>query len=79
MAGIKVGIIGGSGMDDPKLMQGKREKKVKTPYGSPSSPLTTGKIAGVEVMILARHGKDHSVYPTGVNYRANVYGLKQEG
>lgn len=79
MAGIKIGIIGGSGMDDPKLLQNKKEKKVRTPYGSPSSALTTGKINGVDVVILARHGKDHSIYPTGVNFRANVYGLKQEG
>jgi len=79
MAGIKIGIIGGSGMDDPKLLKDKKEKKVKTPYGSPSSPLTTGKINGVDVVILARHGKEHSIYPTGVNYRANVFSLKQEG
>ena len=79
MAGIKIGIIGGSGMDDPKLMQNKKEKKVKTPYGSPSSPLTTGKINGIDVVILARHGKDHSIYPTGVNYRANIHSLKKEG
>lgn len=79
MAGIKIGIIGGSGMDDPKLMQNKKEKKVKTPYGSPSSLLTSGKINGIDVTILARHGKDHSIYPTGVNFRANVHSLKQEG
>ncbi|MBI5076433.1 MAG: S-methyl-5'-thioadenosine phosphorylase [Nitrospirae bacterium] len=79
MAGIKIGIIGGSGMDDPKLLQNKKEKKVKTPYGSPSSALTTGKITGIDVVILARHGKDHSIYPTGVNFRANVHSLKQEG
>lgn len=79
MAEIKIGIIGGSGMDDPKLMQNKKDKRVKTPYGSPSSALTTGKINGTDVVILARHGKDHSIYPTGVNFRANVYSLKQEG
>ena len=79
MADIKIGIIGGSGMDDPKLMKNKKEKKVKTPYGSPSSPLTTGTVGAFDVVILARHGKDHSVYPTGVNYRANVSALKQEG
>ena len=79
MAGIKIGIIGGSGMDDPRLLKDKKEKKVKTPYGSPSSLLTTGKINSVDVVILARHGRGHSIYPTGVNYRANVYSLKQEG
>jgi len=79
MAKIKVGIIGGSGMDDPRLMKNKKEKKVKTPYGSPSSALTVGKIEGVDTVILARHGKDHSIYPTGVNFRANIYALKKEG
>lgn len=79
MDNIKVGIIGGSGMDDPRLMENIKEKTVKTPYGSPSSPLTIGKINGVDTVILARHGKDHSIYPTGVNYRANIYSLKKEG
>jgi len=79
MSNIKVGIIGGSGMDDPRLMKDIKEKDVKTPYGRPSSPLTIGKINGVDTVILARHGKDHSIYPTGVNFRANIYALKKEG
>jgi len=79
MKKLKVGIIGGSGMDDPKLMKNKREKKVKTPYGNPSSSLTVGNINGVDTVILARHGKKHSIYPTGVNYRANIHALKKEG
>jgi len=79
MAGIKVGIIGGSGLDDPKLMKDMKEKKVKTPYGNPSSPLTIGKIDGVDAVVLARHGKDHSIFPTGVNFRANIHALKKEG
>jgi 5'-methylthioadenosine phosphorylase len=79
MATIKIGIIGGSGMDDPRLMKDIREKKVKTPYGSPSSPLTVGKIKGIDTVILARHGKNHSIYPTGVNFRANIHALKKEG
>ena len=79
MAKIKIAIIGGSGLDDPRLMRQKKEKKVRTPYGSPSSALTIGKIQGVDTVILARHGKDHSIYPTGVNYRANIHALKEEG
>lgn len=79
MGDIKVGIIGGSGLDDPRLMKDIREKKLKTPYGSPSSPLTIGKINGIDTIILARHGRDHSIYPTGVNYRANIHALKKEG
>jgi 5'-methylthioadenosine phosphorylase len=79
MSDIKIGIIGGSGLDDPKLMKDKKEKKVKTPYGNPSSSLTIGKIDDVDTVVLARHGKGHSIYPTGVNYRANIYALKKEG
>ena len=78
MAKIKVGIIGGSGMDDPRLMKNKKEKKVKTPYGNPSSALTVGKIEDVDTVIFARHGKGHSIYPTGVNFRANIYALKKK-
>jgi len=70
MGNIKIGIIGGSGMDDPRLMKNIKEKTIKTPYGKPSSALTTGKIDGIDVVILARHGKNHSIYPTGVNFRA---------
>ena len=66
-------------MDDPRLMKGIKEKKVKTPYGTPSSPLTIGTISGIDVVVLARHGKGHSIYPTGVNFRANIHALKKEG
>ena len=75
---MKIGIIGGSGLDDPKLLDKYEEKEVDTPYGKPSSLLTCGKISGIEVIILARHGKDHIIPPTYVNYRANIYALKQE-
>jgi len=77
--GIKVAIIGGSGMDDPKLMKDIRNQFIETPYGKPSSDLTVGRIHGVDAVILARHGRDHSIYPTAVNYRANIYALKKEG
>jgi len=76
---IKVGIIGGSGLDDPKLMKGIRVSRVRTPYGPPSSPLTTGKVAGVDTVVLSRHGKGHSIFPTAVNSRANIHALKSVG
>ncbi len=75
----KVGIIGGSGLDDPDILKDAREVSMDTPYGSPSSSLTCGSIAGVEVAILARHGRDHSIYPSGVNFRANISALKEYG
>ena len=79
MKKVKIGIIGGTGLDDPELLENAGEKDVDTPYGKPSSALTTGTIGNTDVAVLARHGKGHSIYPTGVNYRANIYALKQEG
>lgn len=76
---VKIGIIGGSGLDDPKLLEDYKEKEVKTIYGKPSSKLTCGKIQGVDVCILARHGKNHEIYPSKINFRANIHALKQEG
>ena len=76
---IIVGIIGGSGLDDPELMHDARQKEVETPYGKPSSHLTIGTINGVRAVVLARHGLGHSIYPTGVNYRANIHALKEAG
>ncbi len=75
----KIGIIGGSGLDDPKILRDSKESKVSTPYGEPSSPLTIGVIEGVEVVMLARHGRQHSLPPTQVNYRANIFALKEQG
>lgn len=76
---VKIGIIGGSGLDDPDILQHPKEVTVGTPFGSPSSPLTCGEIAGVPVAILARHGKKHTIYPSGVNFRANIWALKEQG
>jgi 5'-methylthioadenosine phosphorylase len=79
MKKVKIGIIGGSGIDDPKIIKGAIEKVISTPYGKPSSSLTIGKINEVDTVILARHGKDHSIYPSGVNFRANLYAMKKAG
>ncbi len=76
---VMVGLIGGSGLDDPQILQDGHEVTVATPYGPPSSTLTCGSIAGVAVAILARHGKDHSIYPSKVNFRANIWALQAQG
>ncbi|OGC03304.1 methylthioadenosine phosphorylase [candidate division WOR-1 bacterium RIFOXYA12_FULL_43_27] len=76
---MPIGIIGGSGLDDPQLLKEVKDKEIETPYGEPSSKLTFGKFEGKEVVILARHSKDHSIYPTGVNFRANIWALKEAG
>ncbi len=75
----KIGIIGGSGLDDPQILKDPAEREVTNKYGQPSSTLTCGRIAGTEVVILARHGKDHGIMPTKVNYLANIYALKEAG
>jgi len=74
-----IGIIGGSGLDNPEIFSNPRDETVKTPYGEPSSPLKHGIIDGVEVVLLARHGREHTVPPTQVNFRANISALKTEG
>jgi len=76
---IKVGIIGGSGLDDPKILKEAKETEVKTPYGRAASKLTIGKIGDKKVVILARHGKKHEIMPTLVPYRANIWALKSVG
>ncbi|MBC9868503.1 MAG: S-methyl-5'-thioadenosine phosphorylase [Opitutae bacterium] len=75
----KIGIIGGSGLDDPDLLKESKELTVETPYGLPSSPMRTGLINGREVVLLARHGIGHTIPPPQVNYRANVWALKEVG
>lgn len=76
---IKVGIIGGSGLDNPGLLTEYKTIELKTPFGQPSSVLTTGKLENIEVVIIARHGIDHSILPTKVPYQANVWALKEAG
>lgn len=76
---IKIAIIGGSGLDDPGLLKNAVKLNVKTPFGVPASPLICGQISGVEVVVLARHGKGHTIMPTKVPYRANIWALKQAG
>ena len=75
----KVGIIGGSGLDDPELIQNPEEIEVDTKWGKPSSGLTVGRIGSREVAILARHGRKHRISPTQVNNRANIQALKDIG
>jgi len=76
---IKIGIIGGTGLEDPDILESRTEKAVTTPFGKPSEVLVCGKIAGVDCVLLSRHGKTHSIAPTEINNRANIYALKQEG
>ena len=75
----KIGIIGGSGLDNPDILQNPSDKTITTPYGDPSCPLRSGVIGGVPVVLLARHGREHTIPPTQVNYRANIHALRAAG
>lgn len=76
---VKIGIIGGSGLDNPDILKNRTEKTVTTIFGSPSDALIEGEIEGVPCVLLARHGRKHTIMPGNVNYRANVWALKEAG
>ncbi len=75
----KIGIIGGSGLDNPEILKDEVELDLSTPYGSPTSTVKRGRIGDKQVFLLARHGREHTVPPTQVNFRANVHILKELG
>jgi len=73
------GIIGGTGLYDPKLLKNVKEVTVDTPYGAPSDSITIGKLGGRNVAFLPRHAKKHTIRPTDINARANIFALKKLG
>jgi 5'-methylthioadenosine phosphorylase len=75
----KIGIIGGSGLENLDLFTDKKEIDISTKYGNPSSTLFCGQLKGKEVVIISRHGRNHTIPPTQVNNRANILSLKHEG
>ena len=74
-----IGIIGGSGLDEPDILKDADSKDLDTPFGKPSAPLETGRIEEVDVILLPRHGTRHQYSPTQVNNRANIHALKEAG
>jgi len=74
-----MGIIGGSGLYDMPGLQGAQEIRLDTPFGAPSAPVVVGELEGRRVAFLARHGIGHHITPSEVNYRANLYALKELG
>jgi len=75
----EIGIIGGTGLYDPKLLKNVEEITLSTPYGVPSDAITVGELSGRRVAFLPRHGKKHTIRPTDVNSRANIFALKKLG
>ena len=72
-------IIGGSGLTRLSTLAVAHREVVRTPYGQPSSALLFGQIAGRDTIFLARHGHGHTIPPHRVNYRANLWALKERG
>ena len=79
MAEQIVGIIGGSGMYEMDGLEILREEQVRTPFGDPSDRYLVGRLDGRPVAFLARHGRAHSLMPSELNFRANIYGFKLLG
>ena len=77
---IVVGVIGGSGLYEMEEgLEDARWIKIKTPFGASSDAYRVGRLGGVTVVFLSRHGRGHRFSPSEINYRANVYGLKALG
>jgi 5'-methylthioadenosine phosphorylase len=74
-----IGVIGGSGLYQMPELAGVREVEIKTPFGKTSDPLIRGRLGGVDLIFLPRHGKGHRWLPTEINFRANIFALKKLG
>ncbi len=74
-----LGIIGGSGLYAIEGLEDRREQRLNTPWGDPSDSLIRGRLSGIEVVFLPRHGRGHAISPTGLNARANIAALKMAG
>ncbi len=76
---VRIGIIGGSGLYRMEGLSDVEHRSISTPFGEPSDDVIVGALDGVPVAFLARHGRGHRLMPTEVNYRANIFALKQLG
>lgn len=74
-----IGIIGGSGLYKMEGLKIIKEEKIKTPFGEPSDNFILGELEGKDVVFLPRHGRHHSILPSEINFKANIYGMKLLG
>ncbi|MFM7363669.1 MAG: S-methyl-5'-thioadenosine phosphorylase [Cuspidothrix sp.] len=79
MAIAKIGIIGGSGLYKMEALKDVEEIEISTPFGSPSDRIILGTLVETRVAFLARHGRDHTLSPSELPFRANIYAMKQLG
>jgi len=75
----EIGIIGGSGLYAMPGLSKVREERVETPFGEPSEVFVLGELEGRKVAFLARHGRGHRILPSEINFRANIYAMKELG
>jgi len=74
-----VGVIGGSGLYELPGLTDIEAIRLSTPFGAPSDEFVRGTLAGVRMVFLPRHGRGHRILPSDLNFRANIYGMKQLG
>lgn len=74
-----VGVIGGSGLYEMEGLEDVQTVSLETPFGNPSDAYIAGRLEGVKVVFLPRHGKGHRIQPSSLNFRANIYGMKKLG
>ena len=79
MAEARIGIIGGSGLYKMEALKDIEEIQIETPFGPPSDAVILGTLDGTRVAFLARHGRNHTLMPTELPFRANIYALKSLG
>lgn len=75
----ELAIIGGSGLYKMAAFELLESREIQTPFGSPSSALSVGRLSGKDVVFLARHGEGHVLNPSEINFRANIWALKSLG
>jgi 5'-methylthioadenosine phosphorylase len=74
-----VGVIGGSGLYELEGLEEVQMISLMTPFGAPSDLFQIGRLNGIKLVFLPRHGKGHRIQPSSVNFRANIYGMKKLG
>lgn len=79
MGDVKIGVIGGTGLYNMPELTIVETKQIPTPFGDPSDDYIVGLLNGAKVAFLPRHGKSHSILPSEVNFRANIFGFKKLG
>src|ERR1700723_879081 len=79
MTNTVLGVIGGSGIYDVAGLENPRWENISTPWGEPSDAMLMGRLNGVDMLFLPRHGRGHVHSPTSINYRANIDALKRAG